>query len=74
MRTLEFRRWNAFDKKMHYDVDCENDTLRMLNSGKDQTYLQFTGLLDKNKKKIFEGDLVTFMYKNPNNLLSLVLP
>lgn len=31
---------------------------------------RFTHLLDKNKKEIFERDIVSFMYKNPQKPLS----
>jgi hypothetical protein len=28
--------------------------------------MQFTGFFDKKRNKIFEADIVTFLYKNPN--------
>jgi hypothetical protein len=63
MREIKFRAWDAVIKLMHYQDDFEHhselEALRCLLQ-KAGTYflplMQFTGLLDKNGKEIYEGD------------------
>jgi uncharacterized phage protein (TIGR01671 family) len=69
MRTIKFRAWETQYKLMspvtHVDfvtneIDCEH------NSGEPKRIehfeiMQFTGLLDKNGKEIYEGDILTFL-------------
>lgn len=71
MREIKFRVWDKVSKK-YREFDGMHDTMMMINedgkieyynlqngSGGDEYILeQFTGLLDKNGKKIFEGDIV----------------
>uniref|UniRef100_A0A6M3JSU8 Putative YopX protein n=1 Tax=viral metagenome TaxID=1070528 RepID=A0A6M3JSU8_9ZZZZ len=65
MREIKFRAWHEEEKKMWADVgtdgfggiilDTENMGLKPLK-GK-AIIMQFTGLLDKNGKEIYEGDI-----------------
>ena len=56
MREIEFRAWDIEKKKYKYPKLWDNT----MPSNWDKHYIleQYTGLKDKNKTKIFEGDLV----------------
>ncbi len=60
-RPIKFRQWHeepgseAHMDYQIYDVDP---------SFTDCTYMQFTGLLDKNGREVFEGDVVIYAKKN----------
>ena len=64
MREIKFRAW--LDKsRMNFSGDTYGDFLdffticRQCNDGFGNCYLmQFTGLLDKNGKEIYEGDII----------------
>jgi hypothetical protein len=70
MRTIKFRAWDSDFGKMIYEftpdgysVDMQNGMLEVGSQNGDGDYftlplMQFTGLLDKNGKEIYEGDLV----------------
>jgi len=70
MREREFRAWDG--EKMWDDVCCWGKNIILAeagtNNGRPDGYLvkvkaimEFTGLLDKNKKKIFEGDILEYL-------------
>ncbi len=52
MRNLKFRVWDKKGNLMWYGVDVPHHKLPFLE------YQQFTGLLDKQGKEIYESDLV----------------
>lgn len=70
MRQIKFRVWNAKKKKwIHppgHEVNLFGETILLggfmngvsVEGLNDCHALQFTGLLDKNKKEIYEGDIV----------------
>lgn len=68
MRTIKFRAWFANWKQMHYNDKGENYNVRISLDGtitglattQKPILMQFTGLLDKNGKEIFEGDIVKY--------------
>lgn len=69
MRRLEFRAWEHNSKRMIYNVSVRNscivnhiDTFYQPNHKTNYPIMQFTGLYDKNKRGIWEGDILGYEY------------
>lgn len=66
MREIEFRVWIETARKMFDKAGVINKAIFVdmgegyeeVSNYKDAKLMQFTGILDKDKKKIFEGDIV----------------
>lgn len=67
MRIIKFRYWEKpdasvnFEGKMHYDSD---EYFNKWCGNPEYETMQFTGLLDRHGKEIYEGDIVTGQYSH----------
>lgn len=67
MRPIKFRAWNDEIKTLIELIPTEWP-LQVLQNDEKWKVMQFTGLVDKNGKEIYEGDVVTQFwnpFKNP---------
>lgn len=63
--TVKYNVWDNHLKVMHYDAHLKDDFVTMLSNPKRYIALQHTGMKDKNKKNIVQGDII----KSGNGLL-----
>ena len=77
MREIKFRVWEEREKEYDtwsYILDENGNLFRNAYGAliccdkKDYIVERYTGLKDKNGKKIYEGDIVTFMVERFNNV------
>ncbi len=62
MRQIKFRAWDKFNQMMWYQKDSIGlfftNMEELIDGENGISYMQFTGLHDKNGKEIYEGDIM----------------
>lgn len=58
MRTLKFRIWNTKGKCFYTSDHVKANFFNFIEKMPDQPIMQFTGLLDRHGKDIYEGDIL----------------
>ena len=61
MRTIKFRAWNGYSM---YSPTIEGTYDISVFLSEIENLMQFTGLVDKNGKEIFEGDIIKYVDYN----------
>jgi hypothetical protein len=57
-REIKFRAWDDFNKEMIPYLSIDNQGWIFSSATNSPFVMQFTGLLDKNGKEIYEGDVL----------------
>ena len=76
MRSIKFRAWDKTEKHMYNWSNLLNQNLKNIFTIPDQCgykIMQYTGLKDKNRKEIYEGDIAKITEKK-NILKHKVIP
>jgi len=64
MREIKFRAWDKINKTMYHDIHKLDSLAEKISRPNEYEIMQFTGLLDKSGKEIYEGDIVRAIYPN----------
>jgi len=70
MREIKFRAWQTRDRSagfMNYEPFLCNSFGELSGSDSSDVLMQFTGLLDKNGKEIYEGDIMRHLANYPRD-------
>jgi len=72
MREIKFRAWDKEKKEMGkpFGIYC---TLLPLIYRETKIIMQFTGLKDKNRKEIFEGDVVEMFFNDKKGIVKGII-
>ena len=58
-REIKFRAWDESQKYMAYQGTPDLETIQsFIHHFGDKVLMQFTGLIDKNGKEVYEGDII----------------
>lgn len=73
MREIKFRAWDGKKMTREYTL-YEMLSFQLPNNGLKHNWLQYTGLKDKNGKKIFEGDIIEWVNwsNNESKLITII--
>lgn len=67
LKLLKIRTFDKVLKKMQIWNFQDIWEFELMPDIKEYEIMRFTGLLDKSGKEIYEGDVVEFLYKNPES-------